>query len=590
MPATFQNVPLVSGNMAWLNQLLRDARTSVRRFGWFGDSRHTSPGGAGVPLYPHLARASYARYGVHPETRVAHFGFDDGSLMLLGNNVDGGGGAVPIAANTVPPGFYPYKVQPGFLGSATGFSFRNKWLNGQIKQSNLWNYPIAGLAGKSVRARMFGIAEPGTVEPTITFPQEPDFSYFAPAVLTVVSAIGLNAPLGEIKQQTFLPTFTGPDNYDVLSCWPTVAAGSANLLGVRWENPYEEYGLSFQPLSLGGYQTTFFVASHSQCGPILNAIGLHAGIIHFGANDYGNNVTAAAKRDNTIAMIRAVRATMGNLAFPFVLLSDVFSTSLSAPQVAEWAQDAGAMAEVAASEPYCVALNLQRATHQSGWNADNNAWALADGVHWTEAGAEAVASLSLNLMFGDLAGGTFTSADRDTLAFISTQAAKINALSTTEPDPDSFSQFNVPLVAETDVRFSQPLSMPGRDITGWASLTFTVKRLPDNDLDSDAILTVRVSNPAAPATDGILVHRGRPVDPADALRTAGTVVVGSVSPDTTVTPILTAVGMDVPPSPENEPYTYEINVWRAATGGDKEQIGKAEFSVTQSVRRSAGVP
>ena len=80
------------------------------------------------------------------------------------------------------------------------------------------------------------------------------------------------------------------------------------------------------------------------------------------------------------------------------------------------------------------------------------------------------------------------------------------------------------------------------------------------------------------------------MDAADPLRTAGAVAVLATSPDTQITPTLTAWGMDVPPNPENEPYTYEIDVWRTATAGDKEQIAQGAFLVKQSVLRSPSIP
>lgn len=165
------------------------------------------------------------------------------------------------------------------------------------------------------------------------------------------------------------------------------------------------------------------------------------------------------------------------------------------------------------------------------------------------------------------------------------QLALINALSS-EPDPDAFAPFSAALGAQTDVRFLQPFALAGVSIAAWTQLVFTIKTNADTDEDADALLVLRATNPPD-STDGIIWHRGKVVAFGDPLQTAGGITVSATSPDATFSILLSAVGMNLPPTLDVAPDNYEIDVW---VGGDKRQIAAGDFSVGQSVRRSVVAP
>lgn len=165
--------------------------------------------------------------------------------------------------------------------------------------------------------------------------------------------------------------------------------------------------------------------------------------------------------------------------------------------------------------------------------------------------------------------------------------ASLIAGQSVQTQADSFADFDSPLSAQSFVRFSTTLQIVGRSISGWTALAFTVKASAVDDADGEALLTVRNSNPAVPGTDGIVWHRGAALPPSNILRGSGGIIAVATAPDTTLVIALTGAAMNLPTSPDNDPFTYEVDVWRA---GDKEQIAKGEFAIGQSVRRSVAIP
>jgi hypothetical protein len=152
--------------------------------------------------------------------------------------------------------------------------------------------------------------------------------------------------------------------------------------------------------------------------------------------------------------------------------------------------------------------------------------------------------------------------------------------------PNVPAPFSAQLAAETDVRFSQSVSITGYPVGAWTGAAFTIKRSTDDD-DSEALLTLRVSNPASVGTDGIVWHRGRGVAGGDALRTAGVLAIAQTAPALIFDVQISALGMDLPPCKANEKFAYEFNLFQ---NGDKEQTAKGSIVISQSVRRAIALP
>jgi hypothetical protein len=153
--------------------------------------------------------------------------------------------------------------------------------------------------------------------------------------------------------------------------------------------------------------------------------------------------------------------------------------------------------------------------------------------------------------------------------------------------PDSGGAFD-PVAVQSAVYWSLPFLATGLNTTGWTRFAFTVKRNPDAEDDAEALLSVKVTNPADAANDGILVYNRRAVAPADAMRTKGGITIEATNPNTIARVTLLPEALVVPPSPSSDPYTFEIDYWLA--DGIKRQLGRGDFAVKRSVRRGTGAP
>lgn len=170
--------------------------------------------------------------------------------------------------------------------------------------------------------------------------------------------------------------------------------------------------------------------------------------------------------------------------------------------------------------------------------------------------------------------------------YVYQQAQRIAATSAPAA-PESFSAFDGALKAETDCRFTPPpFRLEGFSIAGWTKLVFTIKESAANDDDPEALLVVRLSNPPNAGTDGILIHNRNVIGAGDAIRTKAALSVSETDPDATFSIVAEAEALNLPPSPDNAPFSYEVDVWYPG----KEQIAKGEFAIRRSLRRNPVAP
>ena len=135
-------------------------------------------------------------------------------------------------------------------------------------------------------------------------------------------------------------------------------------------------------------------------------------------------------------------------------------------------------------------------------------------------------------------------------------------------------------------RWQQTWQGIGLDSTGWEAYTLTIKEDADTDDDDDALLTVRVSNPADGANDGLLrLNRGK-VPVSD--QTLATLTVVPSGGDTTVSVDVRAAALGLLAGGTEKPWSYQIDRWMA--GGGKETVGSGTLVVLQAVRRGTGTP
>jgi hypothetical protein len=118
----------------------------------------------------------------------------------------------------------------------------------------------------------------------------------------------------------------------------------------------------------------------------------------------------------------------------------------------------------------------------------------------------------------------------------------------------------------------------GDTSAGWTAFVFTVKKSAEADDDAGALLTVKISNPGA-GGDGLVTLNGRAADNA----AAGALTVVQAGDPTEIDVTVFPSGMDIPPSPDSDPYVYGLARY-TATG--KKTLAEGEFTVAQPVRRS----
>jgi hypothetical protein len=145
--------------------------------------------------------------------------------------------------------------------------------------------------------------------------------------------------------------------------------------------------------------------------------------------------------------------------------------------------------------------------------------------------------------------------------------------------------FGDALSAYSSVLFEKQIELQGKISSGWTAFSFTLKRNLGDD-DSAALLTVLISNPANPGSDGLIVYNGRTTAEGTAIRDSSSIEVIETDPNTIVALRVGALGMELPPSLDGSPYAYEINLWVS----DKEKLAQGEFNLIQSVRKSTETP
>lgn len=219
------------------------------------------------------------------------------------------------------------------------------------------------------------------------------------------------------------------------------------------------------------------------------------------------------------------------------------------------------------------AVNFRVPVVQAGNNGARTFVIPTDCVRWELRERQATLVASTLLGYGE---ETVTSADIDALAELIFAAGPASGVPIVVVG-DSLS-------AQTSTRFKTILSSTVV-FTGYTALALTIKRDAKRDEDEDALVVIRISNPAVGGTDGIKIFNGRMVDNADAMRLKYTMVPAA---DNQITITIDADAMQIPPSPESAPWDYEIDYWDA--GGKKIQWAQGKIGVGRSGRRATSIP
>lgn len=220
--------------------------------------------------------------------------------------------------------------------------------------------------------------------------------FFAATTINQQITLGLESGVFDIKSTL---TNTLPFNgftYNQIEINGDTDAKLTDIIGARFISESCNQGVVMQPLGVGGYQTSHHLNDHSGAGKLFKHLEFDAAIIHLGANDGGNDVSAATFKANLILLIAQIRTWQEDPNFPIFLLTDIYRTGLSGTESVDYDKYPSMAYQVALSDPYVKFVNSRLLAHNDGLTPTNaqaqTDW-LSDGVHYTAYGARRLAEL-----------------------------------------------------------------------------------------------------------------------------------------------------------------------------------------------------
>lgn len=155
------------------------------------------------------------------------------------------------------------------------------------------------------------------------------------------------------------------------------AALSVDVVAGRFRNHGASRGVILQPLAVGGASLVDLTDDHGASGPIIKALGLHAVILHYGANDAA--MPLDAWRQRMTQSIALIRSAFDDPRFPIIIASDPHRRNL--PPGSAYGMFPVVAHELALQDDRLYAFNLRRIHEERfGWNDAQN-FGLADAVH-----------------------------------------------------------------------------------------------------------------------------------------------------------------------------------------------------------------
>jgi len=396
---SFDALPYVyTQDPARFTSLFESAHSQTIRIAVLGDSQETCPGGGGNVYIPRLNYEAWKVYRNTPETSLVGYCSYGGSITpaewLLR-----GGAAAPGASKTR---LDPRQILPGITPAAHSTPNHKANINGQMfgQLTKLQDDAIALAQGCQiptdcsyfdpsgiVRAEIFAATNPNSGE--ISYRARPldaaGMSYYAPQTTAGTLALGLASPTFAVKSALTAPLDYAGKRYMQLEVCGDSDDRLTDILGLRFVNESCPQGMVFTSASAGGYETGTFLASHGNSGPLFNALGFHAAIIHTSANDAVHSHNVQEFQADTRALIATVRQWTNDPSFKFILAADPDLSTVSTSERIEFDQYVGAQIAIAQSDPNVLVLNSRRLTHEQGWRYDSSLFTgfVADGVHYT---------------------------------------------------------------------------------------------------------------------------------------------------------------------------------------------------------------
>jgi lysophospholipase L1-like esterase len=396
--------------------LWSQAKTRTVRIALLGDSQETSPGGKGDVYVPRMNYEAWVRYGNVPETFVASYQTYGGQTVPFANWL--------LSGVTAPPGasltrVAPERLLPGIVAAAHAAPAGPQSVNGQLYgQLTVIEHNARGINPGAeiptnveyfcmqggVRAEIFAATHPLSGEVLYKArpaDQVPD--YFAPT--TVEEAVSLSLAEQSFAVKSFVTPIL-PRNglrFLQLEVLGSMMSVLTDIIGVRFISDQCPQGIVIQGLSAGGLSANDFVERYGEAGDLFRAMRFDAAILHFGANDIGQDVTAETFRTDIVTLIARIRAWSRDPDFPMILMGDPYRKGLTPAMEEEYDRYAGAQRAIAATDPHVLVVNSRRLMDERGWKAgDPNRLTelLEDGVHYTPRGAIELAEAEIRTLLG----------------------------------------------------------------------------------------------------------------------------------------------------------------------------------------------
>jgi hypothetical protein len=412
----FRNVPDVYAyDPARFAALWQTARTDTVRLALFGDSQETSPSGVGLVYVPRVNYEFWREYGNVPETQlVGHGSYGNtnppADWLLRGNINRPGPSPTRVSADRLPP--FP---MPGPAAHSTKRSDRN--VNGQAfgQFTTLLHDGAALDAGAQipagvnyfdphgvVRAQLFAHTHPSSGEVAYKArPINPGNSPYYSAVTTAGTLeLGLESATPGVRSGWTEPLNYAGKRYMNVEVHGSQDAKLTDVLGLRYHNDSRPEGVTVMDLAAGGHTSASILAGHANAGDVFAALGFHAAVIHYGANDINAGFSAEQFRQNTLALMAAVRSWTNDPHFKFILIADTDKASPGGERRVQYDRYVGAHFDIASRDPDVMVVNARRLMHAIGWDASKPTfWTFStDGVHHTAEGARRLAEAEVRAM------------------------------------------------------------------------------------------------------------------------------------------------------------------------------------------------
>ncbi|MET0985886.1 MAG: hypothetical protein ABW034_10810 [Steroidobacteraceae bacterium] len=202
-----------------------------------------------------------------------------------------------------------------------------------------------------VKARIFAATNPSSGEVGYQARPSMDHSPSYSAVVTTSGTItlGLQSSAFAVKSgDTTALDFDGK-RHMALEVFGTSDTELTDIMGLRFFNETHPEGVVIDTFSQSGYRASMFLSGYANASAMFGALGFHAAIIHYGANEAGG-VTAQRFKSDILAVISRLRAWVGDATVPIILVADVYRSGLSSGQSAEYDQYVGAQLAIAQAD------------------------------------------------------------------------------------------------------------------------------------------------------------------------------------------------------------------------------------------------